>query len=209
MFPAVIKSVIGRFPTSRPATIEGYRRLEVTGESFPGLIEEDGARSKDFFILILAKDEWERLTAFEDDFYELEEVTVFCAQRRCCTGLYRAALAQVCSLGESLEPGVLSQESSSFNSPFACRRDRRHGEPQDRFQRKSSSRRAAFLKAYRDVARGSRNRRMLLFSVGSDVVTNVFGKIAVGKLGIRLPRGDFLSCSKTLCFNGAKRIEHR
>jgi gamma-glutamylcyclotransferase (GGCT)/AIG2-like uncharacterized protein YtfP len=80
MFPAVVQSVIGRVPTSRPATIQGYRRLEVTGESFPGLIEGDGASIQGLLYYDLGKDEWERLTAFEDDFYDLEEVTVFSAQ---------------------------------------------------------------------------------------------------------------------------------
>lgn len=80
MFPAVIQSVVGRVPMSRPATIQGYRRLEVTGESFPGLIEGDGASIEGLLYFDLGKDEWERLTAFEDDFYDLEEVTVFSAQ---------------------------------------------------------------------------------------------------------------------------------
>lgn len=80
MFPAVVQSVIGRVPTSRPATIQGYRRLEVMGESFPGLIEGDGASIEGLLYFDLGKDEWERLTAFEDDFYDLEEVTVFSAQ---------------------------------------------------------------------------------------------------------------------------------
>jgi gamma-glutamylcyclotransferase (GGCT)/AIG2-like uncharacterized protein YtfP len=80
MFPAVIQSVVGRVPTSRPATILGYRRLEVTGESFPGLIEGDGASIEGLLYFDLAKNEWERLTAFEDDFYDLAEVTVISAQ---------------------------------------------------------------------------------------------------------------------------------
>ncbi len=48
MFPAVIKSVIGRIPDSRPAVINGYQRLKVAGELFPGLIREDSTSvSKD------------------------------------------------------------------------------------------------------------------------------------------------------------------
>ena len=80
MFPTVIQSVIGRVPTSRPATIAGYRRFEVTGESFPGLIEGDGTSIEGLLYFDLGKDEWERLTAFEDDFYNLEEVAVSSAQ---------------------------------------------------------------------------------------------------------------------------------
>jgi Gamma-glutamyl cyclotransferase, AIG2-like len=77
MFPPVVQSVIGRVPDCHPAAIEGYRRLEVAGELFPGLIKENGNRVEGVLYLDISKDEWERLTAFEDDFYELEEVTVF------------------------------------------------------------------------------------------------------------------------------------
>jgi gamma-glutamylcyclotransferase (GGCT)/AIG2-like uncharacterized protein YtfP len=78
MFPAVIKSVIGRVPDSRPAVIEGYRRLEVTGELFPGLIKENDESVEGLVYLDITRNEWERLTAFEDDFYELHEVGVNC-----------------------------------------------------------------------------------------------------------------------------------
>jgi gamma-glutamylcyclotransferase (GGCT)/AIG2-like uncharacterized protein YtfP len=77
MFPPVVQSVIGRVPDGHPAVVEGYRRLEVAGELFPGLIKESGNRVEGVLYLDISKDEWERLTAFEDDFYKLEEVTVF------------------------------------------------------------------------------------------------------------------------------------
>ena len=78
MFPAVIKSVIGRIPDSRRAVIKGYRRLQVTGESFPGLIRENLESVEGIVYADIVGDEWEQLTAFEDDFYELQEITVDC-----------------------------------------------------------------------------------------------------------------------------------
>jgi gamma-glutamylcyclotransferase (GGCT)/AIG2-like uncharacterized protein YtfP len=78
MFPAVIKSVIGRIPDSRSAVIKGYRRLEVAGESFPGLIKENDESVEGLVFVDITRDEWERLTAFEDGFYELQKVTVDC-----------------------------------------------------------------------------------------------------------------------------------
>ena len=78
MFPAVIKSVIGRIPDTRSAVIKGYRRLEVAGELFPGLIRENDERVEGLVYVDITRDEWERLTAFEDDFYELQKVTVDC-----------------------------------------------------------------------------------------------------------------------------------
>ena len=77
MFPAVVASIIGRVPDRRPAMIHGYVRLEVAGELFPGLIKQHDSRVDGVLYLDISKDEWERLTAFEDDFYDLEEVTVF------------------------------------------------------------------------------------------------------------------------------------
>jgi gamma-glutamylcyclotransferase (GGCT)/AIG2-like uncharacterized protein YtfP len=80
MFPAVVKSVIGRIPDSRPGVINGYQRLKVAGESFPGLIREEGKSVQGLVYSSITGEEWERLTAFEDDFYELQEVTVECPE---------------------------------------------------------------------------------------------------------------------------------
>ena len=79
MFPAIIKSVIGRVPEGHPAIIRGYRRLVVTGEFFPGLIRlsDESAESVEGLVYVdITSEEWERLLAFEDEFYELKEVVV-------------------------------------------------------------------------------------------------------------------------------------
>ena len=81
MFAPVIRSVIGRVPECCSAAINGYRRLEVVGELFPGLIRASGdAKVEGILYLSLSQLEWERLTAFEDDFYELEQVSVLCPE---------------------------------------------------------------------------------------------------------------------------------
>ena len=80
MFPAVIKFVIGRVPDFRPAIISGYQRFKVAGESFPGLIREDGTSVEGLVYASLTGEEWKRLIAFEDDFYELQEVIVECPE---------------------------------------------------------------------------------------------------------------------------------
>jgi gamma-glutamylcyclotransferase (GGCT)/AIG2-like uncharacterized protein YtfP len=77
MFAPVIRSVIGRVPECCPAVINGYRRLEVVGELFPGLVRESGGGKVEGILYAdISELEWERLTAFEDDFYELEQVAV-------------------------------------------------------------------------------------------------------------------------------------
>jgi gamma-glutamylcyclotransferase (GGCT)/AIG2-like uncharacterized protein YtfP len=81
MFAPVIRLVIGRVPERCPAAINGYKRLEVVGESFPGLVREDGAGKVEGILYSkISESEWQRLTAFEDDFYELEEVSVLCRE---------------------------------------------------------------------------------------------------------------------------------
>jgi gamma-glutamylcyclotransferase (GGCT)/AIG2-like uncharacterized protein YtfP len=81
MFAPVIRSVIGRVPECCPAAINGYKRLEVVGESFPGLVREDGAGKVEGILYSkISESEWQHLTAFEDDFYELEEVSVLCPE---------------------------------------------------------------------------------------------------------------------------------
>ncbi len=109
MFPAIIESVIGRIPHCRPAAIEGYRRLEVAGESFPGLIKENHHKVEGLLYLEISEDEWERLTAFEDDFYELVEVTVL------CSGADMLALAYVVPPSRK---SVLSEKA--WNPEFFC-----------------------------------------------------------------------------------------
>jgi gamma-glutamylcyclotransferase (GGCT)/AIG2-like uncharacterized protein YtfP len=77
MFAPVIRVVIGRVPEFCPAAIHGYRRLEVLGQSFPGLVREDGAwEVKGILYSKISEPEWHRLILFEDDFYELEVVSV-------------------------------------------------------------------------------------------------------------------------------------
>jgi gamma-glutamylcyclotransferase (GGCT)/AIG2-like uncharacterized protein YtfP len=81
MFAPVIRAVIGRVPESRPGVINGYKRLEVAGESFPGLVRADGAgQVAGVLYAKISEPEWQRLTAFEDDFYELEQVSVLCPE---------------------------------------------------------------------------------------------------------------------------------
>ena len=90
MFAPVIKAVIGRVPECCPAAINGYRRLEVVGELFPGLMRASSdAKVEGILYSSISELEWERLTAFEDDFYELEQVSVLCPEGK------RLALAYV------------------------------------------------------------------------------------------------------------------
>ena len=101
MFAPVIRSVIGRVPEGCPGAITGYRRLEVLGQSFPGLIRADGAGKVEGILYSkISELEWQRLTAFEDDFYELEEVSVLCAQGETLALAYVVPLSRKSILSE-------------------------------------------------------------------------------------------------------------
>jgi gamma-glutamylcyclotransferase (GGCT)/AIG2-like uncharacterized protein YtfP len=81
MFAPVIRSVVGRVPEYCRAAINGYKRLEVAGEIFPGLVRESGdGQVEGVLYSNISELEWKRLTAFEDDFYELEQVSVVCPE---------------------------------------------------------------------------------------------------------------------------------
>jgi gamma-glutamylcyclotransferase (GGCT)/AIG2-like uncharacterized protein YtfP len=79
MFPAVIHSVIGRIPRAEPAVVKGYRRLAVRGEKFPGLVRDGQEAVPGLLYQDLSADEWKRLNAFEDEFYDLREVCAHCS----------------------------------------------------------------------------------------------------------------------------------
>ena len=79
MFPAIINSVIGRVPRGQPAVVKGYRRLVVLGEQFPGLVRDGQEDVPGLLYQDLTAEEWKRLSAFEDEFYDLQEVCAHCS----------------------------------------------------------------------------------------------------------------------------------
>lgn len=75
-FPEVISVVIGRVPSSQPAEIHGYKNCCVRGKSFPGLIYAGRGVVRGVLYFGLTGDDWAKLNAFEDEFYQLEQVGV-------------------------------------------------------------------------------------------------------------------------------------
>ena len=79
MFPKVIGTVLGRTPEGHPATAHGFLRLEVAGQTFPGLIADHSALDSAVNGILypnLSADEWQLLNRFEDGFYVLSEIIV-------------------------------------------------------------------------------------------------------------------------------------
>ena len=68
--PAVFEAVTGRSITPVPATLAGYARYRLSGLTYPGLIEADGATTRGMLYCGLGQEEMDRLDAFEDSFYQ-------------------------------------------------------------------------------------------------------------------------------------------
>lgn len=81
MFPQIIRTVIDRVPSSVSAVAHGYARLEVIGQSFPGMVEATstpGATVSGMLYENLTPAEWQLLNDYESTFYVLSEIEVEC-----------------------------------------------------------------------------------------------------------------------------------
>ena len=67
-----------------PAILGGFQRTKLRGFSFPALLPVPGAQTMGILYRSLGLDAWQRLDAFEDDFYERREVTVLLLDGALC-----------------------------------------------------------------------------------------------------------------------------
>jgi len=90
MYREVIAGVIGREPRGQAAEARGYSNYLVKHQVFPGLVKDGGPGVVSGILYgDLAPEDWARLNDYEDDFYELREITVTSG------GEERAALAYI------------------------------------------------------------------------------------------------------------------
>jgi gamma-glutamylcyclotransferase (GGCT)/AIG2-like uncharacterized protein YtfP len=76
LFPEVMTLVIGRNPPSRAATVSGYARFVIRGESFPGMLAEPASRTRGLLFDGLRSDELARLDAYEGALYVRRSLSV-------------------------------------------------------------------------------------------------------------------------------------
>jgi gamma-glutamylcyclotransferase (GGCT)/AIG2-like uncharacterized protein YtfP len=74
-FPEVLHALIGRMPEHAPAAADGWRIAALPGRDYPGLVPA-GTRANGLLITGLTDAEWRVLDAFEDDWYDLCELTL-------------------------------------------------------------------------------------------------------------------------------------
>lgn len=74
--PDIMSHVLGRIPDSAPANLKNYARYRMQGFNFPGIVPEDSQRVDGTLFFDITPEEWERLDAYEADFYDRIQVTV-------------------------------------------------------------------------------------------------------------------------------------
>lgn len=70
MFPPVWERVVAGRPAAVPASVEGFRRRAVRGETYPGVVREAGARVSGRLYLDVDAADLARLDAFEGADYQ-------------------------------------------------------------------------------------------------------------------------------------------
>lgn len=70
MFGEMMKALTGRtFPTV-PASVQGYKRIKLKGENFPGLIPMENERTHGIIHRDVDPESFKLIDALEDDFYD-------------------------------------------------------------------------------------------------------------------------------------------
>ncbi|XUL85280.1 gamma-glutamylcyclotransferase family protein [Streptomyces galilaeus] len=80
-FDAVLIALLGRIPEQAPASAPGYRAAALDGRVYPGLVSASfGSSAAGLVLTDLSNEEWRILDAFEDERYDLQEVTLSSGQ---------------------------------------------------------------------------------------------------------------------------------
>ncbi|WP_218638898.1 gamma-glutamylcyclotransferase family protein [Streptomyces acidiscabies] len=81
-FDAVLKALLGRIPAGTPVSAPGYRAAALESRVYPGLVARAfGDPVPGVVLTDLSDSEWGILDAFEDERYELREVTLSSGMR--------------------------------------------------------------------------------------------------------------------------------
>lgn len=74
-FPDVLNALLGRLPDRTPATATGWRVAALPGRLYPGLVTAQGSVTG-LLLTDLTHDEWHIIDTFEDDAYDLRQLTL-------------------------------------------------------------------------------------------------------------------------------------
>lgn len=75
-FDVVLEALIGRIPQQVSASAPGWRAASLEARVYPGLVAAPDSVAPGILFTDLSRGEWAILDAFEDDRYDLNEVTL-------------------------------------------------------------------------------------------------------------------------------------
>ncbi|MDQ6741750.1 MAG: gamma-glutamylcyclotransferase [Candidatus Dormibacteraeota bacterium] len=75
LFPEVLLALVDRVPSRTPATAPGWRVAALPGRVYPGLVPGPGS-APGLLMSGLAGEDWDTLTAFEGDLYDLRRLSL-------------------------------------------------------------------------------------------------------------------------------------
>jgi gamma-glutamylcyclotransferase (GGCT)/AIG2-like uncharacterized protein YtfP len=76
MFPEVLDALLGRVPDSAAASISGWKAVGLSNRVYPGLVQASASTTNGRLLTGLSRDEWQVLDDFEDDTYELRQLSL-------------------------------------------------------------------------------------------------------------------------------------
>ncbi len=75
-FPAILSALLRRIPDHAAGTVTGWRVAALTARSYPGIVPAGQATAAGILLTGLTPGEWRLIDTYEDDFYELRQLTL-------------------------------------------------------------------------------------------------------------------------------------
>ncbi len=75
-FAEVLGAMLRRVPEHAPGIVSGWRVAALAGRNYPGLVPANGATAGGMLVTGLTPAEWRLIDIYEDDFYELRQLTL-------------------------------------------------------------------------------------------------------------------------------------
>ncbi len=75
-FPGVLKALLGRVPEHASGTVPGWRVAALVARTYPGMVPAGQATASGVLITGLSAADWRLIDTYEQDFYELRQLTL-------------------------------------------------------------------------------------------------------------------------------------
>jgi len=75
-FPGILSALLRRVPEHAPGTVTGWRVAALAARTYPGIVPASQATATGILVTGLTPGEWRLIDAYEDDSYELRQLTL-------------------------------------------------------------------------------------------------------------------------------------